>query len=474
MTSHMSAEEFRRHGHAVVDWVADYLEGVGSLPVESSVEPGWVRAQLPAHPPEEGQGFDGLLADCDRVVLPALTHWQHPAFFGYFPANASGPAILGDLLSAGLGVQGMLWATSPACTELETHVLDWLAELLGLPGQFRSGGAGGGVIQDTASSGTLCALVAARERATGGQAGELGAGGRLTVYASAEAHSSVEKAVRIAGLGRTNLRTVGTGEALGMDPARLDELIAADRADGFEPCAVVATVGTTSTGAVDPLHAIAAVCRSHRVWLHVDAAWAGTAAVCPEHRWLLDGVDGADSFVVNPHKWMLTNFDCCAFYVADRPALVGALSILPEYLRNTATESGGVVDYRDWQVQLGRRFRALKLWAVIRHYGARGLREHVRGHVALAERVAERVRDHPHLELAVPRSLALVCFRHTAGDAASEALLRRLNASGRLYLTHTRVGGRYALRMAIGGTRTAAEHVDAAWDAIAAEARALA
>jgi aromatic-L-amino-acid decarboxylase len=467
---HMTPEEFRRHGHAVVDWVADYLEGVESLPVTSRLEPGWVRAQLPPHPPEEPEGLDGLLADMDRVVVPGLTHWQHPSFFAYFPANASGPSVLGELLSAGLGVQGMLWATSPACTELETHVLDWLAELLGLPGVFRSNGPGGGVIQDTASSGTLCALIAARERATGGQANSTGLRGGLAVYTSSEAHSSVEKAARVAGLGSAAVHQVPTDGSLAMDPRELEEAIAADVADGLTPCAVVATVGTTSTGAVDPVRAITEVSRRHGVWLHVDAAWAGTAAVCPEHRGLLDGLDGADSFVVNPHKWMLTNFDCSAFYVADREALVSALSIMPEYLRNPASESGGVLDYRDWHVQLGRRFRALKLWAVIRHYGASGLRAHVRAHVALAERLAARIDEHPLLELAVPRSLALVCFRHNGGDEASQTLLERLNDSGRLYLTHTRVDGRYVLRVAIGGVRTGEEHVEAAWETIAATA----
>jgi aromatic-L-amino-acid/L-tryptophan decarboxylase len=460
----VTPEEFRRHGHEVVDWVADYLAHVADLPVQTAVEPGWVRAQLSAHPPEQGEPFDAVLADLDRVVLPGLTHWQHPGFFAYFPANASGPSVLGDLVAAGLGVQGMLWATSPACTEVETLVLDWFAELLDLPLAFRSDGDGGGVIQDSASSATLCALLAARERATGYATTRTGVDRALVVYASAETHSSVEKAVRVAGLGADQLRLVDTDANLRMRADALAAAVAADRAAGRTPCAVVATVGTTSTGAVDPVADIAAVARRAGLWLHVDAAWAGTAAVCPELRWLHRGVAHADSYCTNPHKWLLTNFDCTAFYVADRTTLVQTLSVLPEYLRNAASESGSVIDYRDWQIPLGRRFRALKLWFVIRHYGAAGLRAHIRRHVALASDLAARVSEHPELELAAAPVLGLVCLRHRAGDDATRAVLERVNASGRAYLTHTRVGGRFTLRVAIGGVRTDAAAVDALWD----------
>jgi len=460
---HMTPDEFRRVGHATVDWVATYLERLGDLPVLAHPEPGAVRAALPARAPEHPESFEAILADLDRVVVPNITHWQSPSFFAYFSANASPPAVLGDLVSAGLGVQGMLWATSPACTELETHVLDWLADALGLPETFTSRGAGGGVIQDTASSATLCALLAARERVTRGTATAEGVRPGLTAYTSTQAHSSVEKAVGIAGLGRKQLRLIEVDETFAMRPSALAAAIEGDVAAGRTPCFVSATVGTTSSTAMDPLPAIAEVCRRRGVWLHVDAALAGNAAVCPEFRHFQSGLDGADSYCVNPHKWLLTNFDCDAFYVADRAALIRALSILPEYLRNAATEAGAVIDYRDWQVPLGRRFRALKLWFVMRTYGLEGLRRHIRHHVALARQFADWVRDDPRFELVAPAPLNLVCFRLRGDDGRNERLLARLNASGQLYLTHTRLDGRFALRLAVGGTYTTATHVEAAW-----------
>jgi aromatic-L-amino-acid decarboxylase len=469
---HMSAEEFRRHGSALLEWIAGYYRRVESLPVLSQVEPGWVRARLPAAPPERGEPFEAILADVERVILPGITHWQSPRFFAFFPANASEPSILGDLLSSGLGVQGMLWATSPACTELETHVLDWLVQMLGLPERFLSSGPGGGVIQDTASSATLCALLAARERATGGASNRRGCDGSLVAYGSTEAHLSLEKAVRIAGIGADNLRRVPVDDRFGLRPDALAAQIAADRRAGKVPFFVCATAGTTSTGAFDPLPALARICRQDGIWLHVDAAMAGTAAVCPEFRGLLDGLDGADSYCFNPHKWMLTNFDCDCFWVADRRALLDALSLTPEYLRNPASSAGAVIDYRDWQVPLGRRFRALKLWFVIRHYGVEGLRALVREHVRLAEWFEAQVAADPRFELAAPRPLNLVCFRLRAGDAATERLQERLNRSGDLYLTHTRVDGRFTLRLSIGQARTERRHVERAWDRIRQEAAA--
>ncbi|HSL84513.1 MAG TPA: pyridoxal-dependent decarboxylase, partial [Thermoanaerobaculia bacterium] len=375
----MTSDEFRRWGKALVDWIADYREGIERLPVLSQVEPGEVRRRLPPEPPETGEGFDAVLADLSEIVLPGITHWQHPSFFAYFPSNASYPSVLGELASAGLGVQGMLWATSPAATELETHVMDWLVSALDLPAGFRSGSDGGGVIQDTASSAALCALVAARERAREG--GAAVAAGGLTAYASTQAHSSIEKAVRIAGLGAGGLRLIEVDEGLRLRPDALAAAMAADRAAGRIPVFVCATVGTTSSLAVDPVAEIGPLCKEEGAWLHVDAAMAGTAALCPEHRWIHDGLEHADSYCFNPHKWMFTAFDCDAFWVRDRAALVRSLSVLPEYLRNEATESGRVIDYRDWQVPLGRRFRALKLWFVLRSYGLEGLRHKVRRHV---------------------------------------------------------------------------------------------
>ncbi len=468
---HMTPDEFRHAGYRMVDWVASYLERLDEFPVLSTVQPGEVRAKLPPSPPEDGEPFEAVLTDLEEVVLPGITHWQSPNFFAFFPANASGPAILGELASAGLGVQGMLWATSPAATELETHMMDWLAEMTGLPERFRSTGSGGGVIQDSASSATLIAVVAARERATDGHSNRTGARAGLVAYTSTQGHSSVEKAVRIAGLGSDHLRLVPVDEDHAMRPDALEARIRADRERGDVPTIVVATVGTTSSTAIDPIGQIADVCRHHGVWLHVDAAYAGTAAVCPEMRWILDGVDQADSYCFNPHKWMLTNFDCDAFYVADRAHLVQTLSILPEYLRNQATESGAVIDYRDWQIPLGRRFRALKLWFVIRHYGVEGIRAHVRHHIALADRFAAHVEAHPDFELAAPHPFGLVCFRHVGGDDVNRRILERVNASGLAYLTHTVLDDRYTLRLAIGSPATTERHVDQAWELVSAPRR---
>lgn len=461
---HMTPDEFRRQGAAVVEWIARYMETVEEHPVLSPVAPGSVRASLPPHPPERPEPFEAVLADVDRVILPGLTHWQSPNFFAYFPANTSGPSVLGELLSAGLGVQGMLWATSPACTELETHVLDWMVELLGLPDRFLSTGAGGGVIEDSASSATLCALLAARERATAAGA-ELG---DLVAYTSTQAHSSVEKAVRIAGLGPDQLRAVAVDDAFALRSDVLEAAMAEDRAAGRVPFFVGATVGTTSSLAFDPVPAVAAVCARHGAWLHVDGAMAGSAAVCPEWRWVNDGLERADSYAFNPHKWLFTNFDCTCFFVADRAALVGALSILPEYLRNAATDSGRVIDYRDWQVPLGRRFRALKLWFVVRHYGAEGLRAHLRRHVELAEAFAGWVEGDERFELAAPRRLNLVCLRHRGGDEVNQRLLDEVNASGRQYLTHTRLDDLLTIRVSIGQTHTEERHVRALWDHLGA------
>jgi len=460
----MKADEFRKYGHELVDWIAEYLENAGQYPVLSRAKPGEVRARLPEHPPGGPEPFDAVMRDLNEIVVPGLTHWQSPNFFAFFPSNNSYPSILGDLLSAGLGVNGMLWATSPAATEVETHVMDWLIEMMGLPAAFRSTSPGGGVIQDTASSASLVALIAARERATGGHSNTAGVGGgRLVAYTSTQAHSSIEKDARVAGIGSDNLRAVEVDEAFAMRPERLAELIAGDKAAGRVPFFVCATVGTTSADGVDPVAEIGKICREHGIWLHVDAAMAGTAALCPEFRWVTDGLEYADSYVFNPHKWMMTNFDCSAFFVRDRASLISALSIVPEYLRNTASEAGTVIDYRDWQIPLGRRFRALKLWFVIRAYGVSGLQDIVRRHVALAREFASWVEADPDFEVANRVPLSLVCFRHKGGDAVNQAVLDGANASGRMYLTHTRIDDRLTLRLSIGNQRTQREHVEAAW-----------
>ncbi len=470
---HMTAEEFRRHGHSVVNWIADYHSRIESFPVLSQVKPGEIRASLPANPPEHGEAFEQLLKDVENLILPGITHWQSPNFFAYFPCNASGPGMLGDLLSSGLGVQGMLWSTSPACTELETHVLDWLVTMLGLPEKFLSSSTGGGVIQDTASSAALCALLAARERATHYTSNQEGCGGRLVAYASTQTHSSLQKAVMIAGIGSSKLRLIEVDENFAMRPDALARQIAADKRAGLTPCFVCATVGTTSSNAMDPITEIARIAREDNLWIHVDAAMSGTAALCPEFRCLQKGVELADSYNFNPHKWMFTNFDCNCFWVADRKALIQTLSILPEYLRNQATESGAVIDYRDWHIQLGRRFRSLKLWFVIRHYGVEGLQHHIRRHVQLAQQFAEWVRGDARFELAGPTPLNLVCFRHKGGDAANQTIMDSLNRSGDLFLTHTKLDGKITLRLCVGQTHTQARHVEMAWKRICEEAEKL-
>ena len=360
----------------------------------------------------------------------------------------------------------MLWATSPACTELETHVLDWLVGMLGLPESFLSSNTGGGVIQDTASSSSLCALLAARERATHQASNERGCDGKLVAYTSSQAHSSIEKGAKIAGIGRKNLRLIEVDETFAMRSDLLAKQIAGDKRAGLVPFFVSATVGTTSSNAIDPVADISRLCREHNLWLHVDSAMSGTAALCPELRFINEGVEHADSYCFNPHKWMFTNFDCDCFYVADRKALIQALSVLPEYLKNKATESGAVIDYRDWQIPLGRRFRALKLWFVIRHYGVEGLQHHVREHVRLAQEFAKWVREDERFEVVAPVPLNLVCFRLKAGEDANQTLMDRVNRSGELFFTHTRLQNKLTLRMCIGQTNTQERHVRKAWEKI--------
>jgi aromatic-L-amino-acid decarboxylase len=473
-TFHMTPGEFRRHGYAVVDWIADYYTRIESYPVLSRVKPGEIRTSLPPNPPTNGEPFENILADIEKLIIPGITHWQSPNFFAFFNSNTSGPSILGELLSSGIGVQGMLWATSPACTELETHVLDWLVGMLGLPEKFRSTSTGGGVIQDTASSASLCALLAARERATNFASNRRGADGKLVAYTSTQAHSSIEKDVRIAGMGLDNLRLIEVDDDFAMRPDLLERQIDADRRAGLIPCFVCATIGTTSSNAVDPLPEIGRICRENKLWFHVDAAMSGTAALCPEFRHTHAGVELADSYTFNPHKWMFTNFDCNCFYVADRKTLIQTLSVLPEYLRNKATESGAVIDYRDWQIPLGRRFRALKLWFVIRHYGIEGLQHHIRRHVELARQFAGWVKADSRFELAAPVPLNLICFRHKGGDEVNQELMDRLNRSGDLYLTHTKLANRTTLRLCIGQTNTEARHVQRAWKRIQEEADKIA
>ncbi len=473
----MTPDDFRQHGREVIDWIADYMEQVEQYPVLSRVAPGDIRTQLPDSAPLQGESFDQILDDVNQVILPGITHWQSPNFFGYYPANTSPPSILGELLAAGLGVQGMLWTTSPACTELEQHVLDWLIEMLDLPEQFLSTGNGGGVIQDTASSATLCALLAACYRGHPGDTPRdtrrLGLDSWQVAYTSDQAHSSVEKSMMIAGMGTDRLRVIESDQNWSMRPDLLAQQMAADATHGLKPTFVCATVGTTSSGAIDPLPEIGAICRDHGAWLHVDAAMAGTAAICPEFRQMHAGLELADSYAFNPHKWMFVNFDCDCFYVADRQPLLQALSVLPDYLRNRASQSGEVVDFRDWHIPLGRRFRALKLWFVIRSFGVEGLQKKIRAHVEWATRFAEWIEADQDFELAAPRSLNLVCFRHVDGDEVNQKLLDAVNDSGDLFLTHTTLDGQLTLRFSIAQTSTRLEHVERAWAAIQGTAAEL-
>lgn len=469
----MSPEEFRKQGKLLIDWIADYYETIEKFPVLSQVKPGEILNQLPTGPPAEHESFEQVIADVNSILIPGITHWQSPNFFAYFPANTSGPSILGDLLSSGLGVQGMIWATSPSATELEIRVLDWMAGMLQLPDQFKSNSAGGAVIQDTASSAALTAVLAAREQKTNFTTNDSGNLGKLVAYVSTQTHSSVEKAIKIAGIGRNNLRLIDVDENMAMRADLLEQAIEHDIRAGYVPFFVCATVGTTSTNAIDPLPEIGQISKKYELWMHIDAAMSGTAAICPEYRFILNGVELADSFSFNPHKWMFTNFDCNCFFVSDRTSLIKTLSILPEYLKNKATESGAVVDYRDWHIQLGRRFRSLKLWFVIRHYGVNGLRQHIREHIRIAQQFAGWIRESDDFELVAPAPLNLVCFAHRKGNEFNQQLLETINSRGKMYFTHTVVRGKYILRMSIAQTNTTAEHVANAWKIIQETAKEL-
>ncbi len=469
----MTPEEFRAHAHRLVDWMADYMSEVERLPVRAQTRPGEIESALPAAPPETGEPMEAVFADFEHIVMPGMTHWQHPRFFAYFPANSSPPSVLAEMLTAALGAQCMLWQTSPAATEMETRMLDWLRRAIGLPEGFA------GTIQDSASSAILCALLTARERATEGVANERGlaeAGAAPVAYTSDQAHSATEKGAKIAGYGRRHVRLIETGSDFAMKPGALDAAIRADKAAGLKPACIVASLGTTGVGAIDQLDEIGAVARAHDVFLHVDAAWAGSALICEEHRWMLRGVEAVDSLVFNPHKWLLTNFDCSAHFVRDPDALVRTFSILPAYLQSR--EGDTVTDYRDWGVPLGRRFRALKLWFVLRSYGLAGLREVIRRHIALAEWLEAEIAAHPDFEIMAPRSLALLNFRYAPQGAASldelnERLLHAINDEGQIYLTQGRVRGAYAIRVSIGQTGTERIHVEQAWEAIKAAAALL-
>jgi len=469
----MSAEQFREEGKKVIDWIADYYENIENFPVLSKVKPGEIKASLPENPPQSGESMEKIMHDVNEKIMPGITHWQSPNFYAYFPSNTSFPSILGDLISSGLGVQGMIWATSPAATELETRVLDWLAEMMGMPEKFKSASTGGGVIQDTASTSALTAIIAARERATKFQSNKTGIQQKLVAYISTQTHSSLEKAIKIVGVGSENLRMIEVDEKFAMRTDLLEEQIQKDKAAGLTPFFICAALGTTSSNAVDPIAKIGEIAGKENCWFHIDAAMSGTAMLCPEFRHFQDGVELADSYCFNPHKWMFTNFDCDVFWVANRQDLINTFSILPEYLRNQATESGEVFDYRDWHVQLGRRFRSLKLWFVIRHYGIEGLQFHIRKHIEMAQNFKDWLLESNDFELFVEPPFNLVCFRHKAGDDFNMKLMNAVNATGKAYFTHTKLNGKVVLRMSIGQTNTDEKHVKATWELIQEKAKSL-
>jgi aromatic-L-amino-acid decarboxylase len=458
-------QSFRKHAHEFVDWMADYLEQVEGMPVKSHSLPGDIFQKLPSEAPLLGEPMNNIFGDFLNIILPGITHWQSPNFFAYFPANSSYPSVLAEMLTATLGAQCMKWETSPAAAELEEMMMNWLKGMTGLPEHFP------GVIQDSASTATLVAILSAREKYSSYRINTDGfeGSGRFRVYCSTETHSSIEKAVKIAGLGNQNLIKVATDGQYRMDPEKLRQEIETDMQAGHKPICVVATLGTTGCTAIDPLEEIAGICRKYDVWLHVDAAYVGSALILPEYRWMSKGVEHADSFVFNPHKWLFTNFDCSAYFVKDKLALLKTLQLVPEYLRTQ--DQGQVNDYCDWSVPLGRRFRALKLWFVLRSFGIEALQEKLRKHIGLAKELEEKIRNEEDFELMAPRTLNLVCFRYkpkgiqdeTELNRINELLLQTINKSGKAYLSHTKLNGRYTIRMSIGQTNVERRHVEAAW-----------
>tara|TARA_R110002051_G_scaffold73137_8_gene132792 strand:- start:109 stop:1536 length:1428 start_codon:yes stop_codon:yes gene_type:complete len=464
----MNSDEFRKQAHLMVDWMADYMEQVEDFPVKSQVAPRTIYDQIHPDIPNQGQDMEPIFNDFKKIIMPGITHWQNPNFFAYFQANTSPPSILAEMLTATLGVQGMKWETSPAATELEEKMMEWLGDGIGIPKEWA------GVIQDSASMATLSAILTARERLSNYKVNEEGFEGytNLRVYCSDQTHSSIEKGAKIAGVGKRNVIKIPTNDLLEMRPDLLLKQIESDIKDGFQPLCIVAALGTTGTMAMDPLEDISSIAQKFNIWLHVDAAYAGAAFLLPEYKGLMKGIDKADSFVFNPHKWLFTNFDCTAYFVKDKKALLNTFSILPEYLK-TATD-GMVNNYCDWGIPLGRRFRSLKLWFVMRNYGLDGLQKLLRFHIELAVWLEAEIKNNPTFELVVPRSMNLICFRYVPQgmegqeelNVINEHLLQSLNATGELYLTHTKINGIYALRMSIGQTNVARSHVEKAWKSI--------
>ena len=468
-------DEFRKHAQEAIDWIARYYERIENYPVKSQVQPGEIYDDLPGSMPEKGEEIDRMIRDFDDILMKGITHWQSPKFFAYFPANTSVPSMIAEMMTAAMGVQGMKWETSPAAAELEQKVMEWLRDAIGLPAEFE------GAIQDSASTSTLVSILTAREKVTDYSVNEEGLEGKGTfrVYGSLETHSSIERAVKVAGLGRRNLVKVPVDEAYRMKPEELESSIRQDLEDGYQPLCIVATLGTTGYTSIDPLHRIAEISHKYGIWLHVDAAFAGSALILDDYRWMIEGIEAVDSFVFNPHKWLFTNFDSSAYFVRDAKALTNTFQLVPEYLKTRSDEQ--VNNYSDWTIPLGRRFRALKLWFVLRYYGLRGLQQKLTRHIEMAKNFEQQVREHPDFELLAPRTMNVVCFRLNPGDipsdeqlnALNEELLHTINRTGEIYITHTKLDGRFTLRMVIAQTHVADRHVEEAWKLIRKKAQEI-
>ncbi len=468
----MDTEQFRKHGHQMVDWIAEFMNNIEQYPVNPDVKPEEIKAKLPKNAPKTGEKMEYIFKDFQNIILPGIAQWEHPCWFAYFPANNSPPSILGEFLAAALGAQCMVWKTSPAATELEEVTMEWLRKMVGLPEGMA------GVIQDSASTSTLVALITAREKASNFKINDEGFAEPLTVYCSEEAHSSVTKGAKIAGYGKKNIRLISADEKFAMKPEELEKTIVEDKANGLKPAIVCATLGTTSSAGVDPLDKIGEICKKHGIWLHVDAAYAGTAAILPEKRWILKGIENVDSFVFNPHKWLLTNFDCSAYFVKDKEMLTKTFEIHPEYLKTGVDEI--VNNYRDWGIQLGRRFRALKLWFVLRSYGVEGLQNMVREHIRLAQNLKIWIEEDERFEIMAPVDFSLVCFRLNPKNLSekeltelNKKLLDIVNKTGKTFLTHTTLKGRYVIRFCIAQRTTKEEHVERIWKLIVEKAEKL-
>ena len=467
----MNSDDFRKNAHELVDFMADYLDDLATTtkyPVKSQVKPKEIFNKLPEKAPTNSEPFSDIFKDFNDIIMPGITHWQSPNFHAYFQANNSRLSILAEMLTATLGAQCMIWDTSPAAAELEEKVMNWLRDLIGLPGNFS------GVIQDTASTATIVSMITAREKLTGFEVNNYGlySQSKFTVYCSEQAHSSIEKGMKIIGLGKNNIRKVPVDDEFALIPSKLEEMIEKDMHEGYTPLCVVAAIGTTGSTAIDPLKEIGKICKEkYNIWLHIDAALSGSALVLPEKRYMIEGIEYVDTFVFNPHKWLFTNFDASAYFVSDVEALVKTFEIHPEYLK---TKSQGVNNYRDWGIQLGRRFRALKLWFVIRGYGVEGLQEKIRFHLSLTQKIVSKIQESKDFELLAPVPVNTICFRFKPEgmkneeeiNSINEQLLDKLNASGKVYFTHTKLNEKYTIRFVIGQTEVEEKHVDFAWNLI--------